>query len=184
MSSIFTFLRSSFIFFLRSSSIFWCLVSGVSTVFGVWCVDGVWCLVSGGVLPLMKPPFWWVLSDAKFGSVVLWEGADDPPVWAIAKTAAGAGLLLVGGTAAEPRLNGGRPPHGGKKVASFLPKIHSNLLKILPEKFPLRPVSVDHPNLVYINCTPTTVTPGDCTHASECTRGENRKSKGQLNWTG
>ena len=133
----------------------------------VWCVDGVWCLVSGGVLPLMKPPFWWVLSDAKFGSVVLWEGADDPPVWAIAKTAAGAGLLLVGGTAAEPRLNGGRPPHGGKKVASFLPKIHSNLLKILPEKFPLRPVSVDHPNLVYINCTQTTVTPGDCTHASD-----------------
>ena len=141
-----------------------CLVSGV------WCVDGVWCLVSGGVLPLMKPPFWWVLSYAKFGSVVLWEGPHDPPVWAVAKTAAGAGLLLVGGTAAEPRLNGGRPPHGGKKVASFLPKIHSNLLKILPEKFPLRPVSVDHPNLVYINCTPTTVTPGDCTHASECTR--------------
>jgi hypothetical protein len=127
-----------------------CLVSGV------WCPDGVWCLVSGGVLPLMKPPYWWVLSDAKFGSVVLWEGADDPPVWAVAKTAAGAGLLLVGVTAAEPRLNGGRPPHGGKKVASFLPKIHSNLLKILPEKFPLRPVSVDHPNLVYINCTPTT----------------------------
>jgi hypothetical protein len=35
------------------------------------------------------------------------------------------------------------------------------LLKILPEKFPLKPVSVDHPNLVYITRTPTTVTPGD-----------------------
>jgi hypothetical protein len=114
---------------------FWCLVAGVSAVFGVWSVGGVWCLVcrrclvsgvsamfgvwclvcwrcllSGGVLPLMKPPFWGVLSHAKFGSVVLWEGADDPPVWAVAKTG---GKLLVGGTAAEP------------------------------EKFPLRPVSVN-----------------------------------------
>jgi hypothetical protein len=64
---------------------FWCLVSGVSAVFGVWCVavfgvwcvngvwcvDGVWCLVSGGVLPLMKPPFLVVLSHAKYGSVLL-----------------------------------------------------------------------------------------------------------------
>jgi hypothetical protein len=62
----------------------WCLVSGVLAVFGVWCLvcrrclvsgvlcgDGVWCLVSGGVIPLMKPPFLVVLSHAKFGSVVL-----------------------------------------------------------------------------------------------------------------
>ena len=34
-------------FFLRSSSIFWCLVSGVSAVFGVWCLVCWRCLVSG-----------------------------------------------------------------------------------------------------------------------------------------
>ena len=50
----------------------WCVaVFGVWCVDGVWCVNGVWCLVSGGVLPLMKPPFLVVLSHAKFGSVVL-----------------------------------------------------------------------------------------------------------------
>jgi hypothetical protein len=38
----------------------WCLVSGVSTVFGVW-----WCFTP------YETPILVVLSDAKFGSVVL-----------------------------------------------------------------------------------------------------------------
>ena len=140
----------------------WCLVSGRTPVFGVWCLVGhvylvsgvwsdtcIWCLVSGrtrdfGVwcltpkLPLMKPPFWGSQIPPKEAFLCSKRGLKR-----VQKPKKSLRAARVCACAHSPTANGGRPPHGGKKVASVLPKNQPRLRKILPEFFFLRPVSVD-----------------------------------------
>jgi hypothetical protein len=95
-----------------------CLVFGVwRSVFGVWrSVFGVWCLV----FTPYERPFFGVCTHAKFGLFVLWEGLRFQTVWAIAKTAASAGQLLVGGTADKVRaLTWDGRPTAAKLLAIF-----------------------------------------------------------------
>jgi len=153
----------------------WCLVSGRSPkgacAVGVWCLDGrcpvgVWCLVSGGCFSLVRPLFWGELQMAKMQHGVLWEAARWSPSLSDSENCRCAGLLLGGGPAAEPRLNGGRPPHGDEKAVPFLPKIGLYLEKFYRKffswgQFPT--INPDRPELVHIDCTQPYVSQGDST---------------------